>query len=62
MEREEKVVLKQRERDDRTKELGVRNKVAGEARAQADAVDKAKQKAQKVGPARYCSPRHRHAF
>jgi hypothetical protein len=31
-----------------TKELGVRNKVAGQARAQADAVDKAKQKAQKA--------------
>ena len=49
MEREEAIVRRQKDRDDRTKQTGERNKVAGEARAQADAVDRAKQKAKKVG-------------
>lgn len=48
MEREEAIVRRQKERDDRIKTVGERNKVAGEARAQADAVDRAKQKAKKA--------------
>ena len=48
MEREESIVRRQKEREDRGKAMGERNKVASEARAQADAVDRAKQKAKKA--------------
>lgn len=48
MEREEKIVQKQKEREERTKAVFERNKVATEARAQAEAVDRAKAKAKKA--------------
>lgn len=48
MEREEKMQMRQKEREDRVKAVNERNRVAGEARAQADAVERAKQKAKKA--------------